>query len=203
MKNIILVLPICAIIFGCAKKNYQLEAATLSEQTKSNIDSTGIRKTDILSKSIIVHEKKADSTIIIGADSLKGTVNISAYPGSDSLLISHFENADLTLDLLANKKTRVLTAIAKSKPQTVHLAVDEKTTVNNDRHTLTDDRSKIQSMLKITSDSTLKKETKQTDPSAAVSGIKTTVIWIVIALALCGVCIYFGRKMFKGYVGVN
>jgi len=189
--------------FWLRKKELSIRSCHVVQQTKSNIDSTGIRKTDILSKSIIVHEKKADSTIIIGADSLKGTVKISAYPGNDSLLISHFENADLTLDLLANKKTRVVTAIAKSKPQTVHLAVDEKTTVNNDIHTLTDDRSKIQSMLKMTSDSTLKKETKQTDPSAAVSGIKTTVIWIVIALALCGVCIYFGRKMFKGYVGVN
>jgi len=203
MKNIILILLISIIVVGCAKKNYQLETAATSKQTKSNLDSTGIRKTDIQNKSIIVHEKNADSTIVISADSLKGIVNIFSCSGNDSLLTSHFENVGLTLDLLANRKTGVINAVVKSKPRTAHLAVHEKTTVNQNIHSTMNDRSKIQSTFTTIADSTSKKETKQTDPSGAISGIKTVVVWIFIALVLCGVGIYFGRKMLKSYMGVN
>jgi len=197
MKNPVLIFLFCAIIFGCAKKNYQLENVTSSKQIKSSVDSTGIKKTDILNKSIVVHEKNADSTIVIGADSLKGSINISAHSGNDSILVSHFENGNLTLDLLANKKTGIVHAIAQSKSQRVHLAVHEKTTINNDVHTVANDRSKVQSAIKTIADSTSKRETKQTTPPSPVGGIKTIFIWILVVLIVCGVGIYFGRKYLK------
>lgn len=194
MKKINILILSSILLAGCAKKTHILTQSSISARSKFLKDSTVQKKNEIVDMSTTVIVKDIDTSFTIRGKTLTAYFNTSVSPGNDSVTDTSFDNDDLSIRLQTNKKTGITKATATLKAKIVPVKIHEKTIVQNDIHSTTNENSvqKVRAENKI--DSTKKQIADQTEPSVMGKTLRTIFIWLLAICAVIAAVIYLVKK---------
>lgn len=190
MKNLLIILFFGTLLFGCAKKTYTANSSKYSSQTTTSTDSLTNTASAIIDKTITIKTRQYDTSFNITGNKLTGYIKAI----SPRNINSHYENDDVSLDLMADSNGTVQ-AIAMLKTKNIRFKVNEKTVAYNDIWKTEQAQSNTKFKTQTQTDSLTSLKTELVEPSIIANPIKNIAITILLFIVLLRLTVYLFKKL--------